>query len=40
MTVARWVTPEGSTVPVEVVPDVIVEIPDASPEEVVDLALG
>ncbi len=42
VTVARWVTPEGSTVAGEgVVPDVIVEIPpDASPEEVVDLVLG
>jgi carboxyl-terminal processing protease len=42
VTVARWVTPEGSTVAgVGVVPDVIVEIPpDASPEEVVDLVLG
>lgn len=42
VTVARWVTPEGSTVAGRgVVPDVIVEIPpDASPEEVVDLALG
>lgn len=42
VTVARWVTPEGSTVAGGgVVPDVVVEIPpDATPEEVVDLVLG
>lgn len=42
VTIARWVTPDGVSVAgTGVVPDVLVDIPvDASPEEVVELALG
>lgn len=42
VTIARWVTPDGTSVSgTGVVPDVLVDIPaDSSPEEVIDLALG